>query len=736
MRSYPSAAFDDASNPMTNIEKNLMHIQGSLQDLKENGPKSTDSQNNTRNQRAHHEGQSSSHSPNKKAPLSKSSKTKKSQHEEGSRNGGISEGYSEGIPSKNSVGTNGANEKSEQKSHRAQTNEKSEKSQRSSHMTPSKTEVNNPVDTKAPASTTKSAKKEEFSSPPIQKGRKKAQTTTKKVKTCTDQPSDAQARNKQGKEVKSLNEVFAHSLANNSKDSMEAYNSNFEVQDNVAETAVQNVRQPQEKVKGHAAQPSFGGYPSDNLHVVGQEEHNYRSNYPQEKERSQQSSAKKSVSSSEQIKSQGKGRSSQAFDSKEKIDVYSDEEQGRYESKSEREKVGSQSNVSQKRGQKAQSSVSSKNKIVESRGAIQEKTPEKRNSELRSVMGEEEKYDKKSRSANGKEKARKSVMQDDKKSQRGQQLADQQEEENGRAKSRKGSRKFSFDMPSDSRKSSIYLDNLQMQEQERLATKPGKGSHSIHRKSMQEESRQNKEQVKGSQRKSMYEQGQYQHEKASSFADRNSKKSEQERVDHDEDYPSVQREKTNIGDYMSFSANTLDQHASIDEHQAPQDERQLLDTFESEESKTSSKQVYLQTSPGKQRANFDLVTTETIQIEPQSARKFPYEMDRADKAVTSASSSGLKAMAEQIVKKFKAYDAQIKQTAREYKLSISPPRTSSASPDRYDTGFIDSGSKKEAKVFKSVEKGGMSKTGKASRNSVTGSVTSVQSGVDRRFSKK
>ena len=98
--------------------------------------------------------------------------------------------------------------------------------------------------------------------------------------------------------------------------------------------------------------------------------------------------------------------------------------------------------------------------------------------------------------------------------------------------------------------------------------------------------------------------------------------------------------------------------------------------FESEQPRASRKNAPLRC---------EVMNTESIEIQPPSnvtkQQYTKYAMDGSDKNLTSASSRGLKAMAEHVVQKFKNYDAQIKQTKKEFKVSVSRSESRSRSPE-------------------------------------------------------
>jgi len=113
------------------------------------------------------------------------------------------------------------------------------------------------------------------------------------------------------------------------------------------------------------------------------------------------------------------------------------------------------------------------------------------------------------------------------------------------------------------------------------------------------------------------------------------------------------------------------------EHQAPQNE------FNS--SKTGSRRTNNSHTKSRRppRPENHVFNTEIIQVYPSAKQEYNYLMDRSDINISSASSRGLKAIAEHIVKKFKAYDAQMRK-GREFNVSVSPPRSGSHSPDTYE----------------------------------------------------
>ena len=101
----------------------------------------------------------------------------------------------------------------------------------------------------------------------------------------------------------------------------------------------------------------------------------------------------------------------------------------------------------------------------------------------------------------------------------------------------------------------------------------------------------------------------------------------------------------------------------------------------------------------------EVMNTETIQIQPPSQvvkQQYKYAMDGSGKNLTSASSRGLKAMAEHVVQKFKNYDAQIKQTKKEYQVSVSRSESRSRSPEVQEQSSNKKGS--IVRSFKTPEK--------------------------------
>jgi len=217
---------------------------------------------------------------------------------------------------------------------------------------------------------------------------------------------------------------------------------------------------------------------------------------------------------------------------------------------------------------------------------------------------------------------------------------------------------------------------------------------------------------------------------------------EQNRTSEDEGSLSIQNsEHSRNGENMSFSAKGGDNNTKSSRHQAPQDEERILDGLDSQ---NSVKQLESE-RPRKRRADpstFSVVNTEIIQIQPPSntnrvPQNYTFSMGGVDQTfrATPTSSNGLKAMAEQIVRKFKAYDAQIKGTGNEYRVSVSPARSKSPSPDGKEDAYASKyQTEPKKKVFTSVQKSEAASSRKDSltsqkqKGSIQGSLSSIHSG--------
>jgi len=211
---------------------------------------------------------------------------------------------------------------------------------------------------------------------------------------------------------------------------------------------------------------------------------------------------------------------------------------------------------------------------------------------------------------------------------------------------------------------------------------------------------------------------------------------EQNRTSEDESLSLPHSEHSRNGENMSFSAKG---NHTKSNHQAPQDEERILDGLNSQ---TSFKQLESE-RPKKRRADpstFSVVNTEVIQIQPPSTsnktrQSYTFSMGGVDQTFRATpTSNGLKAMAEQIVRKFKAYDAQIKGTGNEYKVSVSPARSKSPSPDGKEDHASRYQTEPNKKIFKSVQKSDAASSRKDSfasqkqKGSIQGSMSSIRSG--------
>ena len=140
---------------------------------------------------------------------------------------------------------------------------------------------------------------------------------------------------------------------------------------------------------------------------------------------------------------------------------------------------------------------------------------------------------------------------------------------------------------------------------------------------------------------------------------------------------------------ISFSANNKAfnyRSNQSDQQQVPQSAQSKHENDSVKSKNSHSTQERLKPEERRQGRNhhrhvqYEVMSTETIQIQPSTKRSsYGYAMDRNDRTLNSASSRGLKAIAQHIVKKFKAYDEQIKKSAKEYTISVSPPRSGSRS---------------------------------------------------------